>query len=66
MADLLLNCTCPPEKAGGQQQLEMKIALKMFNFGINIWPRLTQEKLLKRGIEGLFDVEISILGSKIP
>jgi hypothetical protein len=51
MADLLVNCTCPPEKEGNSKGRK-PFALKMSNFGIHFWPRATLVKLLKRGIVG--------------
>jgi hypothetical protein len=63
-ADVLVNCTCPPEKEGNSKG-PRGFALKMSYFGIQFWPRVTLVKLLKCGINwGLSDMEISILGSK--
>jgi hypothetical protein len=49
MADLLVNCTCPPEKEGNSN-MPKAFALKMSNFGIHFWPMLTLGILLKSGI----------------
>jgi hypothetical protein len=48
---LTLKLLLPPETAGNSKGPEA-FALKISNFGIHFWPRVTQIKLLKRGIGG--------------
>jgi hypothetical protein len=54
MADVLVNCTCPPEKEGNSRGPK-EFALKISTFGIHFWPRVTIVKLLKCGIGVYFN-----------
>jgi hypothetical protein len=63
MADVLVNCICPPEKEGNSKGTK-GFALKMSNFGIHFWQRVLKVKKNETWYGGLTDMEISILGSK--
>jgi hypothetical protein len=65
MAEVLANCTCPPEKEVNSKGPK-GFAQKMFNFGIHFWPRVTLVKLLKHGIGGYLMWRFQFWGSKRP
>ena len=58
-----INC-CPPEKEGNITE-PYKVALKMSNFGIHFWPRVTLMTLLKYWNRGYLTWRFQFWGWKI-